>query len=167
MLPQNTRPDVRIKSLSPQPVCNAGSHARSPPQQPSEHTPDDVDAQDNGAVMSAKAAVREYERVQTELTCLAGRSRQLRARLSKIRARLEDFMRARNLERMSTKSGTIVVKVVERSNRVRPGRRATEQCILDTLGPERGELAGKLIQDLYEAQRVKHKTTQVLTSASQ
>ena len=113
--------------------------------------------------MGVAAAVREYERMQSELSRLARQSRQLRARLAKIKAVLEDFMRERNLERMSTKKGDIVVRVVERSNRVRPGRRATEQCILDTLGSENGELAAKLISDLYEKHRVKGKTTQVFT----
>jgi hypothetical protein len=118
----------------------------------------------DGASMSVAAAVRDYEWIQSELNRMARQSRQLRTRLAKIKAVLESFMRERNLERMSTKKGDIVVRIVERSNRVRPGRRATEQCILNTLGSDKSELAAQLISDLYEKHRVKGRTTQVFAS---
>jgi hypothetical protein len=127
MLAAHTRADSRTSSLSPPrahsvPAPSSQAH----PQYKGPATTDAVD----GASMSVAAAVRDYERIQSELSCLARQSRQLRARLAKSKAALNEFMRERNLERISTKRGEIVVRFVERPNRVRPGRRAIEQCIL-------------------------------------
>ena len=123
-LRQASRADSRTSSLSPPrahsvPAPSSQAH----PQCKGPATTDAVD----GASMSVAAAIRDYERIQSELRCLARQSRQLRARLAKSKAA---FMRERNLERISTKRGEIVVRFVEQPNRVRPGRRAIEQCIL-------------------------------------
>ena len=110
-----------------------------------------------------KAAVREYERVRAELARLSVQTQSLRTRSNQVRQLIESFMRERDLKRIATKSGDIVIKFVERSNRVRPSRRDTEKCILEALGPEHSDVAGRLINDLFEAKKEKRQVTKVIT----
>ena len=113
--------------------------------------------------MSVKAAVREYERVRAELARLSVVTQSLRTRSNQVRQLIESFMRERDLKRIATKSGDIVIKFVERSNRVRPSRRDTEKCILEALGPEHSDVADRLINDLFEAKKEKRQVTKVMT----
>ena len=117
----------------------------------------------DGSILSVTVAVKEYERLQAELSRLSVHTRQLRNRRNTLRAIMEEFMRERDLTSLKTKSGNMVVKFVERSNRVRPGKKATEACIQQALGAERSDLAAQLIKSLYETNKVKRQVTHVET----
>jgi hypothetical protein len=165
MLPTHTRPADVLRSPSP---VRPDRWQREPatalaqaPNRASDHFgKGDAEA---GAVVSVKAVVREYERVRAELARLSVQTQSLRTRSNQVRQLIESFMRERDLKRIATKSGDIVIKFVERSSRVRPSRRDTEKCILDALGPEHSDVADRLINDLFEAKKEKRQVTKVIT----
>ena len=119
----------------------------------------------DGTILSVTAAVKEYERLQSELSRLSAQSQQLRTRRNTLKSTMEQFMRERNLSSLKTRSGNMVVRFVERSNRVGPGKKATEACIQQALGAERSDLAAQLIKSLYETNKVKRQVTHVETSS--
>jgi hypothetical protein len=159
MLPSHTRP------AAPSPRARRSSSAqrqatssRNPHEEGGEIAEGDTE---KSASLNVQATVREYERARSELSRMYAQSRQLRERSNNLRQSIETFMRARNLERIRTKNGDIVIKFVDRSNRVRPSRRDTEKCILEALGPERSDVADRLINDLFEANKRKRRVTKV------
>jgi hypothetical protein len=162
MLPAHTRPEARL--VQPTPSPNRRQQGRVPTEEPEEAGSDVADGDtEAGAKMSVGANVREYERARAELSHLNVRCRQLRERSGQLRQSIEAFMRSRNLQCISTRCGDIAIKFVERSNRVRPSRRDTEKCIRDALGVERSDLAGRLINELFEAKKQKRRITKAFT----
>ena len=119
----------------------------------------------HGTIPSVTAAVKESERLQTELSRPSVQSRQLQSRRKPLLAIMEQFMREQDLKSLRTKSGNLVVKFVERCNRVRPGKKAIEVCIQQALCTEHRELATQLIRFVYETNTVKCRVTQVETSS--
>lgn len=112
-----------------------------------------VAAQPRGGSVSIRAAVREYEVAHDEITLLNARVRKLRARMHQMRSDVETFMRERNLERIGTRDGRLVVHMTTKSQCMRPGKKETHRCIQETLGDEHPELAQDLLRRLYEENR--------------
>lgn len=125
---------------------------------------DSGDAADDspGDIISVRAAVREYESVHDELRQTNARARALRARSASLRTSLEQFMRARKLERLGTRDGRLTVKLAQETLRVRPSKRDTMRCVIDTLGDDRVELADELIRKLYDEKKEVRTVTRIM-----
>lgn len=114
------------------------------------------------AVLSIRAAVREYEAVHDELKQVNRRARELRGKASTLRTSLEDFMRSRKLERLGTRDGRLTVKIAQETTRVRPSKKETVRCVVETLGDDHSELAEELLRKLYEEKKEVRSTTRLL-----
>jgi hypothetical protein len=112
--------------------------------------------------MSVRAAVREYEAVHDDLRQANARARELRVRATTLRKSLEDFMSARNLERLGTRDGRLTVKLAQETLRVRPSKRDTMRCVIETLGEERADLADELIRKLYDETKEVRTVTRIM-----
>ena len=152
MLPVNTRPIIR--SRSPPPRRPADTPNSSTPQLPG---PDAGSVQEvpepASGVLSIRAAVREYEMINEEITGLNTRLRELRARLAHIKASVESFMQHRNLERLGTRDGRLTVKMCTRSTCTRPGKKETVRCVEETLGPDNADVAEELLHKLFDERK--------------
>ena len=142
MLPVNTRPPLRSMSPPSRSEQDAGSvlPTAASPSASKQNT------------MSIRAAVREYEMVHDELTRANKRARDLRARLAILRSDVEAFMRDRDLEKLGTKDGRLVVRMKTMQVCARPGKRETERCIGETLD-EHPDLAQEIIRKLFEEKK--------------
>lgn len=89
-----------------------------------------------------------------ELETLNARSRTLRHRLSQLKEDIQSFMRNRNLERLGTRDGRLAVRVMSRNVAARPGKKETVKCIDELVGEENPELAQRLLNRLYEDNKV-------------
>ena len=103
--------------------------------------------------MSVRSAVREFERVHDELRRINASARELRSKAGEIRKSLEEFMRTRKLERLGTRDGRLSVKLAQETLRVRPSKRDTTRCVMDTLGDDNAELAEELLRKLFEEKK--------------
>ena len=106
-----------------------------------------------GGSVSIRSAVREYERAFDELAMLNKRSKDLRAHMTRMRGDVEVFMRERNLEKIGTRDGRLVVRVTTSNKPVRLGKRETTKCVEQTVGESHPDLAQELIRKLFEENR--------------
>jgi hypothetical protein len=107
-------------------------------------------AEPPGGSVSIRSAVREYERAFDELAVLNKRSKDLRAHMTRMRGDVEVFMRERNLEKIGTRDGRLVVRVTTSTKPVRLGKRETTKCVHQTVGESHPDLAQELIRKLFD-----------------
>lgn len=158
MYPVHTRP---IRSVSPPPRRPAESDAAKPAVDSKakqnlgqvEQTPETEPA------ISIRAAIREYEATHDQLSSANSRARELRSKLSLLRTNIESFMQERDLERLGTRDGRLVVRTATHTSAPRPGKRETVRCVEETVGRSDPDLAKELVQKLFDDKR----TTKTVT----
>ena len=139
-----------MRANAPGNVDGAASSAEAPDSGERART---QTAQPPGGSVSIRSAVREYERAYDELAILNKRSRELRANMARMRGDVEVFMRERNLEKIGTRDGRLVVCVTTTNKPVRLGKRETTKCVEQTVGASHPDLAQELISKLFEENR--------------
>ena len=137
-------------------------HAPAPTSAPQDEQGQNNTTHDDSSIMSVRAAVREYESVYDELRQTNARARELRVKATSLRKSLEAFMCARNLERLGTRDGRLTVKLAQETLRVRPSKRDTMRCVIETLGDERADLADELIRKLYDEKKEVRTVTRIM-----
>lgn len=125
-------------------------------------TSSDAVLDDQRDIMSVRAAVKEYESVHDDIRSSNTRTRKLRERAECLRKSLQDFMRSRNLEKLGTRDGRLTVRLAQETLRVRPSKRDTMRCVVDTLGEDNATLAEELIRKLYEEKKETRTVTRLL-----
>ena len=107
----------------------------------------------SGGSVSIRAIVRQYEQAHDEVAILNSRIRRLRNDMKQMRGDVESFMRERNLERIGTRDGRLVVRMLTKTVSARPGKKQTVQCVQDTLGETHPDLASDIVRRLYDENR--------------
>ena len=164
-MPTDARNDAHEHDHDENPTGDHGVQDTAPSadagDKKSDRNPNEAPEQTN-SIVSVRAAVREYEMVYDELRVTNARARGLRLRANVLRKSLQEFMCDRQLERLGTRDGRLTVKLAQETTRVRPSKRDTMQCVIDTLGEDNSELAAQLLHKLYEDKKEVRTVTRLM-----